>query len=254
MSASAAIPIRSREAKILVARPQTEFHRKALRDNAALFRRSWSRPRRATRWRRRPSSLDAAQREKLLIEHLPQVRYIARRIHDRLPPQILLEDLVHAGILGLMDAVRKYDPKKNVQLRYYAEFRIRGAILDSLRQVDWSPRVLAAPGSPPGAGHSGLQGAAGARSGRTGNCRGAEHQSRKAAAASRRLARSGYRKPAVRLADSNSEESIQIPTGAEMDPYHQALRSERTALLGEGHRRICPSASGRFWRCITSRN
>jgi RNA polymerase sigma factor for flagellar operon FliA len=83
-----------------------------------------------------------AQREQLLLEHLPQVQYIARRIHDRLPPQVLLEDLVHAGILGLMDAVRKFDPSKNVRLKYYAEFRIRGAILDSLRQVDWSPRTL----------------------------------------------------------------------------------------------------------------
>jgi|HubBroStandDraft_6_1064221.scaffolds.fasta_scaffold11678_3 RNA polymerase sigma factor for flagellar operon FliA len=85
---------------------------------------------------------DDAQREQLLLAHLPQVQYIARRIHDRLPPQVLLEDLVHAGILGLMDAVRKYDPTKNVQLKHYAEFRIRGAILDSLRQVDWSPRAL----------------------------------------------------------------------------------------------------------------
>ena len=86
--------------------------------------------------------LGEAQREELLLEHLPQVQYIARRIHDRLPPQVLLEDLVHAGILGLMDAVRKFDPRKNVRLKYYAEFRIRGAILDSLRQVDWSPRKL----------------------------------------------------------------------------------------------------------------
>ncbi len=88
------------------------------------------------------SELDDAQRDKLLLEHLPQVQYIARRIHDRLPPQVLLEDLVHAGILGLMDAVRKFDPTKNVQLKHYAEFRIRGAILDSLRQIDWSPRML----------------------------------------------------------------------------------------------------------------
>src|ERR1700685_3202494 len=86
--------------------------------------------------------LDTAERERLLLEHLPQVQYVARRIHGRLPQQVLLEDLVHAGILGLMDAVRKYDPAKNVQLKHYAEFRIRGAILDSLRQVDWSPRTL----------------------------------------------------------------------------------------------------------------
>src|SRR5450759_4522939 len=86
--------------------------------------------------------LDDAQREKLLLEHLPQVHYIARRIHGRLPPQVLLEDLVHAGILGLMDAVRKFEPSKNVQLKHYAEIRIRGAILDSRRLVDCSPRAL----------------------------------------------------------------------------------------------------------------
>ncbi len=89
-----------------------------------------------------PTNLDAAQRENLLLEHLPQVQYVARRIHGRLPPQVLLEDLVHAGILGLMDAVRKFEPGKNVQLKHYAEIRIRGAILDSLRLVDWSPRAL----------------------------------------------------------------------------------------------------------------
>jgi RNA polymerase sigma factor for flagellar operon FliA len=86
--------------------------------------------------------VEAAERERLLLEHLPQVQYVARRIHGRLPQQVLLEDLVHAGILGLMDAVKKYDPSKNVQLKHYAEFRIRGAILDSLRLVDWSPRAL----------------------------------------------------------------------------------------------------------------
>jgi len=86
--------------------------------------------------------MDETRREQILLEHLPQVQYIARRIHDRLPPQVLLEDLVHAGIIGLIDAVKKYDPSKNVQLKHYAEFRIRGAILDSLRQVDWSPRAL----------------------------------------------------------------------------------------------------------------
>ncbi|MGH9573454.1 MAG: FliA/WhiG family RNA polymerase sigma factor [Candidatus Acidiferrales bacterium] len=88
------------------------------------------------------TQMDEGRREQILLEHLPQVQYIARRIHDRLPPQVLLEDLVHAGIIGLIDAVKKYDPGKNVQLKHYAEFRIRGAILDSLRQVDWSPRAL----------------------------------------------------------------------------------------------------------------
>src|SRR5271169_5298614 len=87
-------------------------------------------------------AFDKAQREQVIIEQLPQVRYIARRIHARVPPQVLLEDLVHAGILGLLEAVNKYDPNKNVQLRHYAAFRIRGAILDSLREVDWGTRGL----------------------------------------------------------------------------------------------------------------
>jgi RNA polymerase sigma factor for flagellar operon FliA len=83
----------------------------------------------------------ASSREQLLLEHLPQVQYIARRIHERLPPQVPIEDLVQCGILGLMDAVRRYDPKKKVKLRHYAEFRIRGAILDSLRKGDWASRA-----------------------------------------------------------------------------------------------------------------
>jgi len=80
--------------------------------------------------------------EQVLVEQLPQVRYIAKRIHDRLPPHVPLEDLVHAGVIGLIDAVRKFDARKNVQFQSYAKFRIRGAILDSLREMDWSPRDL----------------------------------------------------------------------------------------------------------------
>jgi RNA polymerase sigma factor FliA len=86
--------------------------------------------------------LDPAAREHLLMEELPQVRCIARRIHGHLPPNVPLEDLVHAGVLGLMEAVRKFDPTKNVALKSYAKYRIRGAILDSLREMDWGPRLL----------------------------------------------------------------------------------------------------------------
>lgn len=86
--------------------------------------------------------IDAAERERLLTDHLPDVRYIAQRIHDRLPVQVPLEDLVHAGIIGLIEAVDRFDPSKDTQLATYAKFRIRGAILDSLRATDWSPRSL----------------------------------------------------------------------------------------------------------------
>ena len=85
---------------------------------------------------------DPLERERLLQENLPEVRYIARRIHDRLPSHVPFDDLVHAGILGLIDAVDKFDASRKVQLKSYAQFRIRGAILDSLRQMDWGPRAL----------------------------------------------------------------------------------------------------------------
>jgi len=88
------------------------------------------------------ASLEPADQERLLLEQLPQVRYIARRIHDRLPSHIPLDDLVQAGILGLIEALHKYDPGKNVELKTYAKHRIQGAILDSLRDLDWSPRPL----------------------------------------------------------------------------------------------------------------
>lgn len=81
-------------------------------------------------------------REQLLLEHLPTVRYLARRIHERLPQHVDLEDLVSAGIVGLIDAFSKFDHGKKVQFKSYAQFRIRGAILDSLRTLDWSPREL----------------------------------------------------------------------------------------------------------------
>lgn len=89
-----------------------------------------------------PGTRDTAKRQQLLLEHLPEVRYIARRIHDRLPAHVPFDDLVHDGILGLIDAVDKFDARKKVQLKFYARYRIRGAILDSLRQLDWGPRNL----------------------------------------------------------------------------------------------------------------
>src|SRR5271166_2090907 len=80
------------------------------------------------------------QREQLILEHLPQVRLIARRIQERLPENISLEDLVSTGVLGLIAAIDNFDPSQNVKLKTYAEYKIRGAILDSLRGLDWAPR------------------------------------------------------------------------------------------------------------------
>jgi RNA polymerase sigma factor FliA len=177
--------------------------------------------------------VNEAQRDKLVLDHLSQVHYIARRIRDRLPPHVLLEDLVHAGIVGLMDAVRKYDPNKNVQLKHYAEFRIRGAILDSLRQIDWSPRALRRqarrleqaildckaklgrdPTEPEIAAELGLPLEDLQRL--LGDLRGLDIGSLRSESA-----------------DAGGEDTVDIPTSAELDPYHQALRSEMSDVLEE---------------------
>jgi RNA polymerase sigma factor for flagellar operon FliA len=80
------------------------------------------------------------ERERLILEHLPQVRLIARRIQERLPESISLDDLVSTGVIGLISAIDNFDPGQNVKLKAYAEYKIRGAILDSLRGLDWAPR------------------------------------------------------------------------------------------------------------------
>jgi RNA polymerase sigma factor FliA len=89
-----------------------------------------------------PMPVSEAERERMMLEQMPAVRWMARRIHERLPQHVDLDDLVSAGTLGLLDAMKKYDPSRKVQFRSYAQFRIRGAILDSLRTLDWSPRDL----------------------------------------------------------------------------------------------------------------
>lgn len=88
------------------------------------------------------AGLSDEERDRLVMEHLPLVKYTARRIHDRLPQHVPLDDLVNAGVIGLLEAVRHYDPAKNTELKTYAKIRIQGAILDSLRDLDWSPRSL----------------------------------------------------------------------------------------------------------------
>jgi RNA polymerase sigma factor FliA len=80
--------------------------------------------------------------DEALREHLPMVRFLALRMRERLPQQVEMEDLISAGVVGLMDAMQKFDPRKKVQFRTYAQFRVRGAMLDSLRALDWGPRDL----------------------------------------------------------------------------------------------------------------
>jgi RNA polymerase sigma factor for flagellar operon FliA len=83
----------------------------------------------------------APTRDELILEHLPQVRFIARRIHGRLPENVSMDDLISTGVLGLIAAVDRFDPTQGVKLKTYAEHKIRGAIMDSLRSADWAPRL-----------------------------------------------------------------------------------------------------------------
>ncbi len=91
---------------------------------------------------RRSTKVSKATRDRIVLEHLPLVKAIAVRVHESLPVHVDLDDLVHAGILGLFDAVTKYNPTKKVVFHSYAKHRIKGAILDSLRELDWASRDL----------------------------------------------------------------------------------------------------------------
>lgn len=88
---------------------------------------------------REPGSL---VRDELLLAHTPLVKYLAHRIGSRLAGQIDFDDLIGDGLLGLIEAVDRYDPVHNVRFKTYAEARIRGAILDGVRARDWAPRSL----------------------------------------------------------------------------------------------------------------
>ncbi len=83
-----------------------------------------------------------ASRDKLILEYSPLIKYIAQKIAARLPANIELDDLMSSGVIGLMDAIDKYDASRDNKFKTYAEFRIRGAILDELRAQDWVPRSV----------------------------------------------------------------------------------------------------------------
>lgn len=89
-----------------------------------------------------PKKMTQGQKDQLIQEYAPLIRYIAQKIAVRLPSNIELDDLISAGVIGLMDAIDKYDPSRDNKFKTYAEFRIRGAILDELRAQDWVPRSI----------------------------------------------------------------------------------------------------------------
>src|SRR6185503_15757369 len=101
-----------------------------------------ARGRTRTRTARRAYPTLRGDREEVLRRHLPLVRRVVQRLAVRKPPHIEIDDLVSWGIVGLLDAIAKYDPRKEALFSTYAQFRIRGAILDHLRSLDWVPRSV----------------------------------------------------------------------------------------------------------------
>ena len=83
-----------------------------------------------------------AERDRLVLKHLPLVRAIAVRVYESLPVYVDLDDLIHAGIMGLIDSAARYTGDKQITFQSFAKHRIKGAILDSLRDLDWASRDL----------------------------------------------------------------------------------------------------------------
>ncbi len=131
-------------------------------------------------------------RDHLVLEHTSLIRYIVNRIAVRLPSHIDLDDLHNTGVIGLMDAIEKYDPDKNCKFKTYAEFRIKGAILDQLRSLDWVPRSVRQK--------------------------------------SRRLERA-YGEVEQRLGRSASEEEVADSLGLQLDKFHELLNQVRGISL-----------------------
>jgi RNA polymerase sigma factor for flagellar operon FliA len=87
-------------------------------------------------------SLTQEKRKELVLKYSPLIKYVAGRLAMRLPSNISSDDLISSGVIGLMDAIEKFDPSKKIRFKTYAEFRIRGSILDELRSLDWIPRSI----------------------------------------------------------------------------------------------------------------
>ncbi|MCB0408172.1 MAG: FliA/WhiG family RNA polymerase sigma factor [Bdellovibrionales bacterium] len=94
------------------------------------------------KYKEEPNKLTSQQKDKLIMEYAPLIKFIAQKIAVRLPSNIELDDLISSGVIGLMDAIEKYDPTRDNKFKTYAEFRIRGSILDELRAQDWVPRSV----------------------------------------------------------------------------------------------------------------
>ena len=107
--------------------------------------RAWPpRPRHKTLWREYRRTHDRALRDRLILTYAPLVKYVAGRLGTGLPAHVDEGDLVSYGLLGLIGAIERYDPDRDIKFETYAIVRIRGAIIDELRALDWVPRSVRA--------------------------------------------------------------------------------------------------------------
>jgi RNA polymerase sigma factor for flagellar operon FliA len=175
---------------------------------------------------------ETGEREQVLLEHMPLVRMVAYRIRERLPQSVEFDDLVSAGVVGLIDAYNKFDPSKEVLFRSYAAVRIRGAILDSLRGMDWAPREIrrkareieeATQRLIPRLGRKPQQSEVAVELGM------AFASFQKLLMTVKGLEIGSLQEP--RGEGSPEEEMVSIETNPEDDPLHQCMRSERAQRL-----------------------
>lgn len=93
-------------------------------------------------WKAYRKTGDPAIRDRLIKQYLPLVKYVAGKLAVGMPQNVEFDDLVSYGVIGLFDAIEKFDPGKHVKFKTYAVTRVRGAIFDQLRQLDWVPRSI----------------------------------------------------------------------------------------------------------------
>jgi RNA polymerase sigma factor FliA len=93
-------------------------------------------------WKSYRKTRDSSIRNRLIKQYLPLVKYVAGKLAVGMPQNVEFDDLVSYGVIGLFDAIEKFDPGKHVKFKTYAVTRVRGAIFDQLRQLDWVPRSI----------------------------------------------------------------------------------------------------------------
>jgi RNA polymerase sigma factor FliA len=181
-----------------------------------------------------PPMSTVAQRDELIVGHLPQIQYIAYRISLKLPAYIEVNDLVSAGILGLLDAIERFDPTRGVKFKTYAELRIRGAILDSLRNLDWAPRSLRKKGKDLEHVCWDLEQRLGRPASDTEVCEEMEISLDKfyeLAAKIKNLNMDSFWEPSGQDGDQNSKQLLNVPDASHLDQFFDFHKSEIKSIL-----------------------